>query len=113
MLLDPAPIEKLFQSMGKTLDAARNNLGRGLTIVEKILYSHMDPDTDYSKLERVKSDIFLNCDRTYFLAMDRDVETLSRYVDFATPNMATFSLEMARVLLAAGSEADRHSEGDL
>lgn len=63
MLLDPAPIEKLFQSMGKTLDAARSNLGRGLTIVEKILYSHMDPDTDYSKLERIKSDIFLNCDR--------------------------------------------------
>ena len=63
MLLDPAPIEKLFQSMAKTLDAARNNLGRGLTIVEKILYSHMAPGTDYSKLERIKSDIFLNCDR--------------------------------------------------
>lgn len=63
MLLDPAPIEKLFQSMGKTLDAARSNLGRGLTIVEKILYSHMDSDTDYSKLERINSDIFLTCDR--------------------------------------------------
>ena len=49
--------------MGKTFDAARKNLGRGLTIVEKILYSHMDSDTDYSKLERIKSDIFLNCDR--------------------------------------------------
>jgi aconitate hydratase A / 2-methylisocitrate dehydratase len=63
MLLDPAPIEKLFQSMEKSLSAARNSLGRKLTIVEKILYSHMDADTDFSKLERGKSDIFLNADR--------------------------------------------------
>ncbi len=63
MLLDPAPIEKLFQSMDKSLSAARSNLGRKLTIVEKILYSHMDADTDFSKLERGKSDIYLNADR--------------------------------------------------
>ncbi len=43
---------------------------------------------------------------TYFLAMERDLEVLSRYVEFATANMTTFSLEMARILLAAGSEAD-------
>ena len=53
MLLDPAPIEKLFQSMEKSLSAARSNLGRKLTIVEKILYSHMDADTNFSKLERL------------------------------------------------------------
>jgi aconitate hydratase len=63
MLLDPVPIEKLFQSMDKSLSAARSNLGRNLTIVEKILYSHMDADTDFSKLERGKSDIYLNADR--------------------------------------------------
>jgi aconitate hydratase A / 2-methylisocitrate dehydratase len=63
MLLDPAPIEKLFQSMEKSLSAARSNLGRKLTIVEKILYSHMDEGTDFSKLERGKSDIHLNADR--------------------------------------------------
>ena len=43
---------------------------------------------------------------TYFLAMERDLEVLSRYVDFCTSNLSTFSLEMARILLAAGSEAD-------
>ena len=63
MLLDPAPIEKLFQSMEKSLSDARSNLGRKLTIVEKILYSHMDAGTDFSKLERGKSDIHLNADR--------------------------------------------------
>ena len=63
MLLDPAPIEKLFQSLEKSLSAARSNLGRKLTIMEKILFSHMDPGTDFSKLEPGKSDIFLNADR--------------------------------------------------
>jgi hypothetical protein len=49
-----------------------------------------------------KSDGYWN----YFLALERDLETLSRYVDFTTDNMATYSLEMARILLAAGAEAD-------
>jgi len=62
MLLELAPIEKLFQSMEKTFDEARKNLGRGLTIVEKILFSHM-ASTDYSKLERGSSNIYLNPDR--------------------------------------------------
>lgn len=42
----------------------------------------------------------------YFIALEKDVVTLSRYVDFSSPNMLTFSLEMARILLAAGAEAD-------
>lgn len=49
--------------MGKSLSEARKNLGRKLTIVEKILFSHMDAGTDFSKLERGKSDIHLNADR--------------------------------------------------
>ena len=43
---------------------------------------------------------------TYFLAMERDLEVLSRYVDFSTENWSTFSIENARIMLAAGSEAD-------
>jgi len=49
-----------------------------------------------------KSDGYWN----YFLALERDIEVLSRYVDFCSANYPTFSLEMARILLAAGSEAD-------
>jgi aconitate hydratase len=62
MLLEKDPIEKLFQSLEKKLESARKNLGRGLTIAEKILYSHME-DTDFSKLERGISDIQLFPDR--------------------------------------------------
>ena len=63
MLMELAPIEKLFKSYASICDAARKNLGRDLTIVEKILFTHMTPSTDYSKLERGVSDIFLSPDR--------------------------------------------------
>ena len=62
MLLESAPIEKLFKSLEKAHDEARSNLGRPLTVVEKILYSHME-DQDHSKLERGVSDIVLQPDR--------------------------------------------------
>lgn len=62
MLLETKPIENLFQSMEKTLDNARKNLGRGLTVVEKILFTHMDA-VDYAKLKRGSSDVFLKPDR--------------------------------------------------
>jgi aconitate hydratase len=62
MLLEIEPIEKLYQSMGKTFENARQNLGRGLTVVEKILYSHMDA-LDYRALERGVSNIFPRPDR--------------------------------------------------
>lgn len=62
MLLEIGLIEKLFKSMAANLDNARKNLGRGLTVVEKILYTHMDP-VDFSKLERGASNIYLNPDR--------------------------------------------------
>lgn len=63
MLMELGPIEKLYQSYEKVLDRARKNLGRDLTVVEKNLYAHLPADTDYSKLERGISDIFLKPDR--------------------------------------------------
>jgi aconitate hydratase len=62
MLLEIEPIEKLFQSLEKIHADARKNLGRPLTVVEKNLYSHMEP-TDFSKLERGVSNIYLHPDR--------------------------------------------------
>ena len=63
MLMELEPIEKLYQSYEKILDKARKNLGRDLTVVEKNLFAHLPADTDYSKLERGVSDIFLKADR--------------------------------------------------
>jgi len=42
----------------------------------------------------------------YFLALENDLITLSRYVDFSTANEKCYSLEMARILMAACSEID-------
>jgi len=62
MLLEIEPIEKLFQSLEKIHADVRKNLGRALTVVEKNLFSHMEP-TDYSKLQRGVSNVFLHPDR--------------------------------------------------
>jgi hypothetical protein len=42
----------------------------------------------------------------YFLALEADLEHLSRYVEFADANLKTYSLELAHLLLASSSEVD-------
>jgi hypothetical protein len=42
----------------------------------------------------------------YFLAIERDLVELSRYVEFDKKNFKCFSIEIARILLASGAEVD-------
>lgn len=42
----------------------------------------------------------------YFLAIERDLETVARYVEFDPDNFDCFSIEIARLLLAAAAEVD-------
>ncbi len=42
----------------------------------------------------------------YFLALERDLDVLSRYVEFHDDNFKCFSLEIGRILLGAGAEVD-------
>jgi hypothetical protein len=42
----------------------------------------------------------------YFIALEQDLETLSRYIEFAEKNFATYSIELAHLLFAAASEVD-------
>ncbi|HEX4631316.1 MAG TPA: hypothetical protein VH188_10155 [Chthoniobacterales bacterium] len=42
----------------------------------------------------------------YFLALERDLEGLSRYFEFAKPNFNVYSIELAHLLFAAASEVD-------
>lgn len=42
----------------------------------------------------------------YFIVLERDLEAVSRYVDFCEPNFNTFSIELAHLLFAAASEVD-------
>lgn len=42
----------------------------------------------------------------YFLALERELDVLSRYIEFDKRNFGSFSIETARILLAAGAECD-------
>ena len=42
----------------------------------------------------------------YFLALEKDVEVLSRYIEFCDDNRSVFSIELAHLLFAASSEVD-------
>ncbi|MCK6511464.1 aconitate hydratase [Myxococcota bacterium] len=57
-----ASVKKLYEKMKSTTEIARRRLGRGLTLSEKILFSHMtDPETQ--DLTRGKATVLLNPDR--------------------------------------------------
>ena len=42
----------------------------------------------------------------YFLALESDLENLSRYIEFIDTNFDTYSIELAHLLLASSSEID-------
>ena len=42
----------------------------------------------------------------YFLALEHDLEVISRYIKFREENFDVFSIELARLLLASASEVD-------
>lgn len=42
----------------------------------------------------------------YFSALENDLEKVSRYIEFAEPNLDVYSIELAHLLFAAASEVD-------
>jgi hypothetical protein len=42
----------------------------------------------------------------YFLALERDLELISRYVEFCEQNLSTYSIELTHLFLASASEVD-------
>src|SRR5437588_813388 len=42
----------------------------------------------------------------YFLALEKDLEAVSRYIEFCSDNLNTYSIELAHLLLSAASEVD-------
>ena len=42
----------------------------------------------------------------YFLAIEKDIENLSRYIEFSDANLGTYSIELTHILLSASSEVD-------
>jgi hypothetical protein len=48
----------------------------------------------------------INIHWNYFLSIEYDLEKISRYVEFDKNNFECFSVEISRVILAAGAEVD-------
>lgn len=42
----------------------------------------------------------------YFLAIEKNLENLSRYIEFSENNLQTYSIEIAHILLSSSSEVD-------
>lgn len=56
--------------------------------------------------EKDKRSLQLLAHWNYFLALEQDLITLSRYIEFSEQNFEAYSLEMARILMASTQEVD-------
>lgn len=63
MAFDIDMIKKVYQNMPSRIEAARKQLGRPLTLAEKILYSHLHADQKSENFERGKSYVDFSPDR--------------------------------------------------
>lgn len=63
MAFDLEMIKAVYADMPRKVDAARAHLGRPLTLAEKILYSHLHPDSPLQAYQRGKDYVFFAPDR--------------------------------------------------
>ncbi len=63
MAFDIEMIKKVYQNMPSRIEAARKQLGRPLTLAEKILYSHLHAEQKSESFERGKSYVDFSPDR--------------------------------------------------
>lgn len=59
----PAMVEKHYKALAGKIEKYRKDLGRPLTLAEKILFSHLDDDQNVAQYERGKSFLMLRPDR--------------------------------------------------
>jgi hypothetical protein len=53
-------------------------------------------------IEQETSNVYWN----YFLALEKDLTKISRYIEIHSDNFSAFSIELAHLLLASASEVD-------
>ena len=76
-------------------------------------FCHDERDITAQRLEAIKENASVTVRPTsaplhwnYFLALEKDLEGVSRYIEFCGPNLQTFSIELAHLLFASASEVD-------
>ncbi|MDA9774360.1 aconitate hydratase [Saprospiraceae bacterium] len=63
MAFDIEMLRKHYETYAEKVDAAKKELGRPMTMAEKILYAHLHPDSPLKKYNRGKDYVFFNPDR--------------------------------------------------
>ncbi len=63
MAFDIEMLRKHYETYADKVDAAKKELGRPLSMAEKILYAHLHPDSPLKNYERGKDYVFFNPDR--------------------------------------------------
>jgi aconitate hydratase len=63
MPFDIEMIKKHYETIQERVDAAKDKLGRALTLTEKILYSHLHPESPLQNYNRGKDYVFFSPDR--------------------------------------------------
>lgn len=63
MAFDIEMLRKHYETYAERVDAAKKELGRPLTMAEKILYAHLHPDSPLQNYKRGKDYVFFNPDR--------------------------------------------------
>jgi aconitate hydratase len=63
MVFDLDMIKKMYAALPDKIAAARNTLGRPMTLAEKILYSHLHPESPLKSYSRGKDYVFFSPDR--------------------------------------------------
>ena len=108
MLIDIHAVRTLYDSLEAIHAKMRAKLGRDLTLVEKILYSHMD-DPENAAIERGASDLLLRPDR---VAM-QDATAQMAILQFMTAGLPTTAVPTTvhcdhLIQAHTGSSADLH-----
>ena len=106
MAFDIEMIKKVYANMPARIEAARKNLGRPLTLAEKILYSHLDVSTELIDYPRGSSYVDFNPDRVAMQDATAQMALL-QFMQAGRPKVAVPSTVHCDHLITAKVGADK------
>jgi len=109
MAFDIEMIKKMYASLPEKVSAARNTLGRPLTLSEKILFAHLHTDMKLANFERGKSYVDFSPDRVAMQDATAQMALL-QFMQAGRPKVAVPSTVHCDHLITAKVEAKKDLE---
>ncbi|CAN5424106.1 aconitate hydratase [soil metagenome] len=109
MAFDVDMIKKLYAAMPGKVEAARNKLGRPLTLAEKILFSHLHEEQSLENFERAKTYVNFAPDRVAMQDATAQMALL-QFMQAGRPKVAVPSTVHCDHLITAKTEAKQDLE---